>query len=382
VLEKQRIKTSAFLFPKLLVLRLVRKVPLMIITISNEATSETRAHLMTLLCRITGNQQPITSTQMNEREVIAIDSALVDAHMLAALNEQRAVHEIHTPKTNYQLVSRAFQPEDTSIVIGKTHACQPVTIGGALSTPVIMAGPCAVESREQLLLTAHAVKQAGAQVLRGGAFKPRTSPYQFQGLGIEGLHMLAEAREQTGLPVITEVMEPGMVETIAEYADILQIGTRNAQNFPLLLAAGRNSKRLPVLLKRGLSSTLDEWLLAAEYIMAAGNPNVILCERGIRSYDPQTRNVLDLTCVPLLHQLTHLPIVVDPSHSTGRRELVPIMSRASIAAEANGLIIEAHPDPDKALCDSKQSITPEQLEKIVLETHMLARMMRGEVRVA
>jgi 3-deoxy-7-phosphoheptulonate synthase len=173
-----------------------------------------------------------------------------------------------------------------------------------------------------------------------------------------------------------------MVETIAEYADILQIGTRNAQNFPLLLAAGRNSKRLPVLLKRGLSSTLDEWLLAAEYIMAAGNPNVILCERGIRSYDPQTRNVLDLTCVPLLHQLTHLPIVVDPSHSTGRRELVPIMSRASIAAEANGLIIEAHPDPDKALCDSKQSITPEQLEKIVLETHMLARMMRGEVRVA
>lgn len=354
----------------------------MIITISNEATSDTRAQLMALLCRITGNQQPITSTQMNEREVIAIDSAIVDTHMLTALNEQSAIKEIHIPTTSYQLASRAFQEEDTSIIIGNTRECNPVTIGGRLSAPVIMAGPCAVESREQLITTAHAVKRAGAQVLRGGAFKPRTSPYQFQGLGIEGLHMLAEARELTGLPVITEVMEPGMVETVAEYADVLQIGTRNAQNFPLLLAAGRNSKQLPVLLKRGLSSTLDEWLLAAEYIIAAGNPNVILCERGIRSFDPQTRNVLDLTCVPLLHQLTHLPIVVDPSHSTGRRELVPIMSRASIAAEADGLIIEAHPDPDKALCDSKQSITPAQLEKIVQETHMLARMMRGEVRVA
>jgi 3-deoxy-7-phosphoheptulonate synthase len=354
----------------------------MIITISAEATSDTRAQLMALLCRITGNQQPITTTQMNEREVIAIDSAIVDTHMLSALNEQSAIKEIHTLKTSYQLASKAFQKEDTSVVIGNIHGGDPVTIGGKLSAPVIMAGPCAVESREQLITTAHAVKRAGAQVLRGGAFKPRTSPYQFQGLGIEGLHMLAEARELTGLPIITEVMEPGMVETIAEYADVLQIGTRNAQNFPLLLAAGRNSKRLPVLLKRGFSSTLDEWLLAAEYIIAAGNPNVILCERGIRSYDPQTRNVLDLTCVPLLHQLTHLPIVVDPSHSTGRRDLVPVMSRASIAAEADGLIIEAHPDPDKALCDSKQSITPEQLEKIVQETHMLARMMRGEVQVA
>ncbi|GCF07489.1 3-deoxy-7-phosphoheptulonate synthase [Dictyobacter arantiisoli] len=354
----------------------------MIITIQNEASSDERAQLMALLCRITGSQHPITSTQMGEREVIALDSASLDAQAHTALSAQPAVATLHSPKTSYQLASRLFQTHNTTITIGETHACNPVTIGGEQSMPVVMAGPCAVESREQLITTAQAVKRAGARVLRGGAFKPRTSPYQFQGLGIEGLHMLAEAREVTGLPVITEVMEPGMVETVAQYADVLQIGTRNAQNFPLLLAAGRNSKKLPVLLKRGFSSTLDEWLLAAEYILAAGNPNVILCERGIRSYDPQTRNVLDLTCIPLLHQLTHLPIVVDPSHSTGRRELVPIMSRAAIAAEAQGLIIEAHPDPDKALCDSKQSITPTQLEKIIQETHMIARMLRGEAYVA
>ena len=244
--------------------------------------------------------------------------------------------------------------------------------------PVIMSGPCAVESREQLLSTAHAVKMAGAQVLRGGAFKPRTSPYQFQGLGLEGLHMLAEARELTGLPVITEVMEPAMVDVVAQHADILQIGARNMQNYPLLLAVGRHSEKLPVLLKRGLSSTLDEWLLAAEYIVAAGNPNVILCERGIRSYDPQTRNVLDLSCVPLLHELTHLPVIVDPSHATGKRELVPAMSRAGIAAEADGLIIETHLHPDTALCDGRQSITPEQLERIVKETYLLSAMIRGE----
>lgn len=354
----------------------------MIITINNKATSEDRAHLMALLCRITGSQRPITTTHMREREVIAIDSTMVDTQTRSLLNAQPAVKEIHTPATTYQLASRTFQAENTRITIGKTHSGSPVTIGGSLDNPVIMAGPCAVENREQLITTAQAVKRAGAQVLRGGAFKPRTSPYQFQGLGIEGLHLLAEAREITGLPVITEVMEPGMVETISEYADVLQIGARNMQNFPLLQAAGRNSKQLPVLLKRGLSSTLDEWLLAAEYIIAAGNPNVILCERGIRSYDPQTRNVLDLSCVPLLQQLTHLPVIVDPSHSTGRRELVPIMSRASIAAEAHGLIIEVHPDPNNALCDGKQSITPDQLEKIIVETHMLARVMRGEARVA
>lgn len=354
----------------------------MIITIRNAANSEARAQLMALLCRITGSQGPITTTHMNGREVVALDSALIDAEAHSLLKSQSAVEQTHSLKTPYQLASRAFQSENTTITIGSTTTCTPVTIGGIDADPVIMAGPCAVENREQLITTAQAVKRAGAHVLRGGAFKPRTSPYQFQGLGIEGLHLLAEARNLTGLPVITEVMEPGMVETVAQHADVLQIGTRNVQNFPLLLAAGRNSKQLPVLLKRGLSSTLDEWLLAAEYIIAAGNPNVILCERGIRSYDPQTRNVLDLTCVPLLQQLTHLPVMVDPSHSTGRRELVPIMSRASIAAQAQGLIIEVHPDPETALCDGKQSITPEQLEKIIHETTMIAHMIRGEARVA
>lgn len=289
--------------------------------------------------------------------------------------EKKLVH----PVDSYPLVGRTAQCEETRIVIGGTHGCLPVTIGGTGNAPVIMAGPCAVESRERFLTTAVAMKEAGAHVLRGGVFKPRTSPYAFQGIGIRGLRFLREAREQTGLPIITEVMDPGMVETVADAADILQIGTRNAQNFPLLLAVGRNRKQLPVLLKRGLAATLHEWLLAAEYIVKAGNPNVILCERGIRSFDPQTRNVLDLSCVPFLRQLTHLPIVVDPSHATGRRDLVPMMSRASIAVEANGLLIEAHHDPELALCDGAQSITPAQLEQIVQETRMLERLLQKEV---
>jgi len=352
----------------------------MIITIHNQATSEERARLMALLCRITGSQHPITTTTMDNREVIALDEQHINAAAYTALEQQSAVARLIPLKTPYQLVSRAFQREASNIVIGEVHGATPVTIGGN-ADPMIMAGPCAVENHEQLLSIARAVKQAGATVLRGGAFKPRTSPYQFQGLGIEGLHLLAEAREETGLPIITEVMEPAMVEEIAQYADILQIGARNMQNFALLRAAGQQSKKLPILLKRGLSATIDEWLLAAEYLVAAGNPNVILCERGIRSYDPQTRNVLDLTCIPLLHTLTHLPIVVDPSHATGRRELVPTMSRAAIAAEADGLIIETHLDPDNALCDGRQSITPQQLEKIVSETKALTQMVKRDLQV-
>jgi 3-deoxy-7-phosphoheptulonate synthase len=350
----------------------------MIISIHNQATGEERAQLMSLLCRMTGSQRPISSTQIAGREVIALDGGDLDVQAQSLLRQQRAVEHITTVKTPYQLVSRAFKAEDTSVVIGQNRHCTLVTVGGTTASPVIMAGPCAVENREQLLETARAVKEAGAQVLRGGAFKPRTSPYQFQGLGVEGLHLLEDARKETGLPIITEVMEPEMVEVVAQHADVLQIGTRNMQNFPLLNAAGRNSRKRPVMLKRGLSATIDEWLLAAEYIVAAGNPNVILCERGIRSYDPQTRNVLDLSCVPLLQELTHLPVVVDPSHATGRRELVPTMSRASIAAGAAGLIIEVHPDPNTALCDGKQSITPEQLQKIVREARLLSEMMQEE----
>jgi 3-deoxy-7-phosphoheptulonate synthase len=347
-----------------------------IITIRSQATSIERSQLIALLGHMTGSQHPITTTKMGGREVIVLEHHSSDAQTV--LERQPAVEGVMQMKTPYKLVSKAFQAEPTSIIVGNGHNCTPVTVGEASASPVIIAGPCAVENREQVLSTARAVAEAGAHILRGGAFKPRTSPYQFQGLGIEGLHLLAEAREVTGLPVITEVMEPELVPIVAEHADILQIGSRNMQNFPLLRAAGRNSHKRPVMLKRGLSATIEEWLLAAEYIVAAGNPNVMLCERGIRSYDSQTRNVLDLSCVPLLHELTHLPVIVDPSHATGRRELVPTMSRASIAAGAEGLIIEVHPDPNSAMCDGRQSITPEQLQKIVREARLMAEIMQEE----
>ena len=357
----------------------------MIISIRSQASSEERAQLLALLGRVTRHQQPIMPTAIDGREVITLDGSQLDAQASALLRQQGAVERVIPIKTPYKLVNRSFRPEGSSILIGSHSNGKTVTIGPdthGVTAPVIIAGPCAVENREQLLTTARLVKAAGAQVLRGGAFKPRTSPYQFQGLGLEGLQILAEAREKTGLPVITEVMEPGLVEMVAEYADILQIGSRNMQNFPLLLAAGRDSHRRPVMLKRGLSATIDEWLLAAEYIVAAGNPNVILCERGIRSFDPQTRNVLDLSCVPLLHELTHLHVIVDPSHATGRSELVPTMSRASIAAGAEGLILEVHPDPNSALCDGRQSITDDQLRSIVRDARMMAQMINGKAEVS
>ena len=354
----------------------------MIIVIHSQVSGEERDLLTTLLCQVTGDQRSITATKMHEHEVIVLDDSQLDAQAFKAISQQRAVERVVQVHTPYKLVSRAFKAERSSIRVNRGESGQTVIIGGATATPVVMAGPCAVESREQLLTTARAVKAAGAQILRGGAFKPRTSPYQFQGLGVEGLRLLAEARQLTGLPVITEVMEPDLVETVAEYADILQIGSRNMQNFPLLLAAGRNSFGRPVMLKRGLSATIDEWLLAAEYIMGAGNPDVILCERGVRSFDTSTRNLLDLSCVPLLRELTHLPVIVDPSHGTGRRELVPTMSRAGIAAGADGLILEVHPDPNKALCDGKQSITPEQLRSVVHETRLMNHVLMGHAFLA
>jgi 3-deoxy-7-phosphoheptulonate synthase len=347
----------------------------MIITIQNQVSSEERHQLETLLDQVTGSNRQTISTIMDKREVIVLDDSQLDKQALTAISQQCAVERVVQVKTQYQLVSKAFKAERSRIQVGDTKKSQAVIIGE--SDLVVIAGPCAVESREQLLATAVAVKAAGAQILRGGAFKPRTSPYQFQGLGIEGLHYLKEARELTGLPVITEVMEPEMVDIVAEYADILQIGSRNMQNFPLLYAAGRNRFHRPVMLKRGISATIEEWLLAAEYIVSAGNPNVILCERGIRSFDTQTRNLLDLACVPLLHELTHLPVIVDPSHGTGRRELVPTMSRAGIAAGADGLILEVHPDPNSALCDGRQSITPEQLQLIVHEARIMNQVMEG-----
>jgi len=248
----------------------------------------------------------------------------------------------------FKLASRDFHPQDTVVTINE------VTIGG--SQLVVMAGPCAVESHDQLLETARAVKEAGAQVLRGGAFKPRTSPYSFQGLGEKGLRLLAEAREETGLPVITEVMEPQMVPLVTTYADVLQSGARNMQNYALLHAVGEAQR--PVLLKRGMMSTIEELLMAAEYILSHGNDRVILCERGIRTFETYTRNTLDISAVPLLKQLSHLPVIVDPSHATGQWELEGPVSRAAVAVGADGLIIEVHPHPEEALSDGAQSLKP------------------------
>jgi 3-deoxy-7-phosphoheptulonate synthase len=271
---------------------------------------------------------------------------------LAGLAGVDSVTEISRP---FKLTSREFHPEDTVIRVGD------VVIGDGSLT--VMAGPCAVESREQLLETAAAVREAGAKVLRGGAFKPRTSPYSFQGLGVEGLRYLAEARERTGLPVITEVMEPNQVDVVAEYADILQIGARNMQNYSLLMAVGRVAR--PVMLKRGFGSTIEELLMAAEYIVSAGNPNVMLCERGIRTFETYTRNTMDLTAVPLLHHLTHLPVIVDPSHATGKRWLVKPLAIGGVAVGADGVMVEVHPNPDAALSDAEQQITLDQFRELM-----------------
>ncbi|MDI3297794.1 MAG: 3-deoxy-7-phosphoheptulonate synthase [Bacillota bacterium] len=263
----------------------------------------------------------------------------------------------------YKLASRAFRPEGSRVWAG------PVEVGGP--GIVVMAGPCSVESREQLLEAAQAVREAGAAVLRGGAFKPRTSPYSFQGLGAEGLRLLAEARQRTGLPVVTEVMAPQEVELVAEYADVLQVGTRNMQNFSLLKELGRAGK--PVLLKRGMSATVEEWLLAAEYVLSHGNPDVILCERGIRTFEHATRNTLDLSAVPLVKRLSHLPVVVDPSHATGLWELVTPMALAAVAAGADGLLVEVHPDPSQALSDGRQSLRPDRLARLVEQADAVAQ---------
>jgi 3-deoxy-7-phosphoheptulonate synthase len=247
----------------------------------------------------------------------------------------------------YKLASREFHPQDTIVKLNG------VDIGG--NEIVVMAGPCAVESEEQLLATARATKAAGATVLRGGAFKPRTSPYQFRGLGESGLKILAEVGEETQMPIITEVMAPNDVDLVAKYADILQIGARNMQNFVLLDEVGKTKK--PVLLKRGLSSNFQEWLLAAEYILAQGNEQVILCERGIRTFETYTRNTMDISAIPIIEKVSHLPIVADPSHATGKWYLVPPLALAAVAAGADGLLIEVHPNPDLALADGPQSLT-------------------------
>lgn len=265
----------------------------------------------------------------------------------------------------YKLVSRETKPENTVVKVGK------VAVGGP--ELVLCGGPCAVENREQILESARAVKSAGGQLLRGGAYKPRTSPYSFQGLGEKGLQYLAEAREETGLGIVTEAMDTETFDLVEQYADCVQIGARNMQNFALLRRAGRSRK--PMLLKRGMSSTLEEFLMAAEYILAEGNYNVILCERGVRTFADHTRNTLDLSVVPAVQSLSHLPIIVDPSHGTGKRDKVLPMALASVAAGASGLIVEVHPNPEKALSDGYQSLDPAQFAAMADECRAIHELL-------
>jgi 3-deoxy-7-phosphoheptulonate synthase len=274
-----------------------------------------------------------------------------------------SVDHVAQVSRSYKLASREFHAQDTVVNI------KGVQVGGP--EVVVMAGPCAIESREQLLEAAEAVKAAGARVLRGGAFKPRTSPYAFQGMGLDGLKLLKEVGDATGMVTITEVMDQHDVDAVMEHADILQVGARNMQNFPLLVAIGKT--RHPVLLKRGPSAGIDEWLLSAEYILSEGNPNVILCERGVHPVDrTYVRNTLDLSAVPVIKELSHLPVVVDPSHATGHSRYVSSMSRAAVAAGADGLIVEVHANPKAALCDSAQALTPEAFAKIMAEVKSIA----------
>jgi 3-deoxy-7-phosphoheptulonate synthase len=308
-----------------------------------------------------------------ERTVIAVvgeigarKPVLIDR--LSALAGVESVTPISRP---FKLTSREFHPENTVI-----RVLDAVIGDGSLT---VMAGPCSVESREQLFETADAVAKAGATILRGGAFKPRTSPYAFQGLGVQGLRFLAEARERTGLPVITEVMEPNQVDIVAEYADILQIGTRNMQNYSLLRDVGRVAR--PVMLKRGYGATIEEWLMAAEYIVSSGNPNVILCERGIRTFETYTRNTLDLAAVPLVHHLTHLPVIVDPSHATGKRWLVKPLAIGGVAVGADGVMVEVHPTPDEALSDAEQQLDLDQFRDLmaaIVPVHEQVRTLHGD----
>ena len=285
----------------------------------------------------------------------------VDSARLEGLPGVREIIKVSKP---YKQVSREWREENTLVRLGN---------GTVLGGPevVIMAGPCSVEGRGQILDIAARVRDIGASVLRGGAFKPRTSPYSFQGLEERGLELLAEARERTGLAIVTEAVDPDSVALVAEYADMIQIGTRNMQNYPLLKRAGRAGK--PVLLKRGMSATITELLLAAEYLLSEGNADVALCERGVRGFDPSTRNVFDLTAVPVVKSLTHLPIVADPSHATGARDKVTPMARAAVAAGADGLIVEVHPNPPQALSDGAQSLYPEQFRELVAQCGPIAR---------
>jgi len=307
----------------------------------------------------------VIHTSVGERSTIlglVGDTAHLDADLIAALDIVESVRRIQEP---YKKANRKFHPEDTVVRVGNTQ------VGGGSLT--LMAGPCSVESEEQVVAIAKAVKASGATMLRGGAFKPRTSPYSFQGLGEKGLEYLKSARAETGLPIVTELMDISQLPLFRD-VDLIQIGARNMQNFDLLKAVGRQDK--PVMIKRGMSSTYEEWLMSAEYVMAGGNPNVILCERGVRTFETYTRNTLDITAIPVLRKLTHLPIIIDPSHAAGKSWLVDPLARGAVAAGCDGLLIEVHNDPAKALCDGPQSLKPEVFDALAKKLIRLHRTMK------
>ncbi len=330
----------------------------MIVVMQKDATP---AQISAIVSRVEGMGRRVHLSRGEERTIIGVvgDDRTMDREQFERMDGVERVVPILKP---YKLASREFHPDDSVVQVDD------IAIGG--QEVVIMAGPCTVESREQLMEVAWAVKEAGALILRGGAFKPRTSPYSFQGLGEEGLELLAEAREATGMKIVTEVMSPNQVALVSTYADILQLGARNMQNFALLHEVGEAHK--PVLLKRGMMSTMEEWLMSAEYILSHGNNRVMMCERGIRTFETYTRFTFDINAVAMLKQLTHLPVIADSSHGTGLWELVGPVARGAIAAGADGLIIEVHPRPEEAVSDGRQSLKPKRFAEMVQEVKLVA----------
>lgn len=331
----------------------------MLVVMKHGATPEAVRRVVETIEEMGYEARPMPGKQRTAVGLVGNDGRVEEGRLTALQGVKEVIH-VTQP---YKQVSREWK-EDPTIV----RLPGEVSVGG--DAVVVMAGPCSVESEEQILSAAHAVRAAGAEVLRGGAFKPRTSPYSFQGLGEPGLKLLARARAETGLLIVTEAVDPDGVDLVAEYADIVQIGARNMHNFSLLKRAGRCNK--PVLLKRGIAATITELLLSAEYLLAEGNSDVILCERGIRGFDSTTRNVFDLTAVPVVQALSHLPIIADPSHGTGRREKVIPMARAAVAAGADGVMVEVHPTPERALSDGAQSLDPAQFERLMGEIRSIA----------
>jgi len=338
----------------------------MLVVMQHSASDAEIARVVEAIEEMGYQARPMPGRQRTTVGIVGNDGKLDGSRFTAMPGVLEVIH-VTQP---YKQVSREWKAENSVV-----HLPGGLTIGG--EEVVLMAGPCSVESESQILGVAHAVREAGAVILRGGAFKPRTSPYSFQGLGRKGLELLRRARQETGLLVVTEALDPEGVDLVAEVADIIQIGARNMQNFSLLKRAGRAKK--PVLLKRGIAATITELLLSAEYLLAEGNDQIVLCERGVRGFDPATRNVFDVTAIPVVHKLSHLPIIADPSHGTGLRDKVTPMARAAVAAGADGLLIEVHPDPDRALSDGAQSLAPAQFVELVRQVRAIAEVLGRRV---